>query len=371
LNSTSKSRIEQLLDIITLSLIDGIGVKRIHQLTAAIGTAEEVLKSPVSRLVEVPGISRSLASMIVENQNRDLAKQTVDKITELGWSFFLYPDEDYPPALKRIPDPPVHLFYAGDYREADFDAIAIVGSRSASDSGRLFAENIATALAENDITVISGMARGIDTCAHRGALKAHGRTLAVFGSSLDIIYPPEGRQTAQRIVESGAIFSEFLPGTSPLGPNFPRRNRIISGLSQGIIVIEATQKSGALSTANHALAQNREIFAVPGSPRASTSIGTNQLIKDGARLLTSVEDIFEELPRLKGRAKISKIRDEIELTKIEKTIIDLFDEKPKHIDILSRELNTAVPDLMPILLALELKGVVKELSGKRYIVDSS
>ena len=368
---TDKNRKELLIDLIVLGQIDGVGVKRLHQLIATIGSAEKVLNSPVGLLADIPGISRKVASLIHEKQDRKKAEGIADKIEKLDWNYFLFSDPNYPAALKNIPDPPIHLFYKGTYTDADFNSIAIVGSRSASENGRIFAENTAVALAENGITVVSGMARGIDTCAHRGALKANGRTLAVFGSSIDIIYPPEGREIAQKISNSGAVISEFLPGTAPIGPNFPRRNRIISGLSQGIIVIEAAMKSGALSTANHALEQNREVFAVPGSPRSATSIGTNRLLKDGAAILTSVEDIFEQLPRLKGNIKIGKIQAELELTKSEKMIVDLFDENPIHIDIMSREINRSVPDLMPILLALELKGIVKELSGKRYILDLS
>lgn len=368
---TDKNRKELLIDLIVLGQIEGVGIKRLHQLIAMIGSAEKVLNSPISLLADIPGISHTVASRIKTNQDRNMAEEIVGKIEKMDWNYFLFSDPNYPTALKHISDPPVHLFYKGTYTEADNNAIAIVGSRSASENGRIFTENTATALAENGITVVSGMARGIDTCAHRGALKANGRTLAVFGSSLDIIYPPEGRKIAREIIESGAILSEFLPGTIPNGPNFPRRNRIISGLSQGIIVIEAAEKSGALSTANHALEQNREVFAVPGSPRSATSKGTNQLLKDGAALLTSVEDIFEQLPRLKGNVKIGKIQKELELTKSEKLLIELFDENPIHIDILSREINRSVPDLMPLLLALELKGILKELSGKRYILDLS
>ncbi len=368
---TDKNRKELLIDLIVLGQIDGIGVRRIHQLLATIGSAEKVLGSPVSLLADIPGISRAVASRIKENQNRKKAEEIADRIEKLDWRYFLYSDPNYPTALKNIHDPPVYLFYKGTFTEADNNSIAIVGSRSASENGRIFAENTAAALAENGITVVSGMARGLDTCAHRGALRTNGRTLAVFGSSLDIIYPPEGRETARKIVASGAIISEFLPETIPIGPNFPRRNRIISGLSQAIIVIEAAEKSGALSTANHALEQNREVFAVPGSPRLATSKGTNRLLKEGAAILTSVEDLFEQLPRLKGNLKIVKIQKELELTKSEKMIVDLFDENPIHIDIMSREVNRPVPDLMPILLALELKGIVKELSGKRYILDLS
>jgi DNA processing protein len=213
------------------------------------------------------------------------------------------------------------------------------------------------------------MARGIDTAAHRGALNAGGRTIAVFGCSLDIIYPPEGREIGRRIAQSGCLFSEFLPGTKPYGPNFPRRNRIISGLSQGVVIIEAAERSGALSTASHALAQNREIFAVPGSPRHERSAGTNKLIKEGARLLTSIEDIFSELPRLKGKVKAGLADQTIDLNETEKAVINHFADGPIHIDKLSRKLDSPVPELLQVLLALELKGVVKELSGKRYVLS--
>ena len=305
---TDKNRKETLVDLITLSSIDGIGPNRLYQLIGSLGSAEKVLQSSISQLNQVPGIGRQIASDIREKQNRPESEKIVHRITELGWKYFIYTDKDYPQPLKNISDKPPHLFYLGEYSDKDHNAIAIVGSRTASESGKLFAEQLASALAQHNITVISGMARGIDTCAHRGALKSGGRTLAVFGSSLDIIYPPEGKKNAAEIINKGCIFSEYPPGTEPYGPNFPKRNRIISGLSQGVVVIEAAERSGALSTAGHALAQNREIFAVPGSPKSSTSRGTNKLIKDGAVLLTSVEDIFDALPRLKGRAIAKQVK---------------------------------------------------------------
>jgi DNA processing protein len=366
---TDKSRKEILIDLIALTSVDGIGPNRLQQLIGSLGSAEKVLQSPISQLEEVAGISRKVASCIHENQNRTEAEKYVDKIIEFGWKYYIYTDDDYPAPLKNIAEKPPYLFYLGKYIIEDHNAIAIVGSRTASESGKLFAEQLAAALAENHITVISGMARGIDTCVHRGALKAGGRTLAVFGSSLDIIYPPEGRKMAEQIINKGCIFSEYLPGTEPYGPNFPKRNRIISGLSQGVVVIEAAERSGALSTAGHALAQNREVFAVPGSPRSSTSRGTNKLIKDGAMLLTSVEDIFEALPRLKGQAVAGQAKNLSQLTSTEKSLIELFADEPIHIDNLSRLMKTPITDLMPILLALELKGIIKELSGKRYIIS--
>ena len=215
----------------------------------------------------------------------------------------------------------------------------------------------------------SGPWRARGDSAHRGAVKAKGRTLAVFGSSLDIIYPPESRPLAVKIIEHGCIFSEYPPGTEPYGPNFPRRNRIISGLSQGVVVIEAAERSGALSTAGHALQQNREVFAVPGSPRLLTCRGTNQLIKEGASLLTSINDIFETLPRLKGKVAARQIEKIEDLTDLEKEILRHFENDPIQVDRLSRQAKTPMPDLLQILLALELKGVIKEISGKRYILN--
>ncbi len=360
---------ERLINLMTLSSIDGIGAKRIYQLIEHFGSAEEILRASVHDLSSVPGIGRETASLIHENQDRNKAENLVEKIEKLHWGYFLYDDPGYPSPLKQILDRPPYLFYRGSYNEKDLNAVAIVGSREASEEGRFFAEKLAGELAKNEVTVVSGMARGTDMASHRGALNAGGRTIAVFGSSLDVIYPPEGRSMAEKIIESGCIFSEYPPDTKPYGPNFPKRNRIIAGLSQGVVVIEAAMRSGALSTANHALAQNREVFAVPGSPRVDTSTGTNNLIKEGARLLTSVEDIFSELPRLKGRVKAVKVKENDNLTETEKNILNLFEADPVHIDSISRSLNKPVSELMEILLALELKGIIKELSGKRFILN--
>jgi DNA processing protein len=368
MSSTETDRNQKLADLIALYSIDGVGAVRFYQLVDAFGSAAGVLDASISDMTDVPGIGRETASRIKEQQNREAAAGAVEKILKSGWNFYLYGDSEYPEPLQNISDPPPYLFCLGNFCNADVNAIAIVGSRSASDEGRAFASKLASELVESGVTIVSGMARGIDTAAHRGALNAGGRTIAVFGSSLDIIYPPESREFAHKIAQSGCVFSEFLPGTQPLGTNFPRRNRIISGLAQGVVVIEAAERSGALSTASHALRQNREVFAVPGSPRHETSKGTNRLIKEGATLLTSPEDIFAELPRLKGEVKVKRAQKIDDLTDTERDILEQFSEGPVHIDVLSRRLNTPVPDLMQVLLALELKGIVKELSGKRYIL---
>ena len=369
MNLTAGDRKSRLIDLITLLGVEGIGVGRFYQLLQTFPEPERILAASVSELSDAPGIGRETASKIKEKQNREKAVEAVEEIYKRNWRYFLYDDPDYPLPLKDVDDRPPVLFYMGEYCEADHNAIAIVGSRTASEDGRHFAESLAAALVASGVTVISGMARGIDMAAHRGVLKSGGRTIAVFGSSLDIIYPPEGRETAGKIIQKGAIFSELLPGTIPYGPNFPKRNRIISGLSQGVVVIEAAERSGALSTAGHALIQNREVFAVPGSPRSEMSRGTNKLIKQGARLLTTVDDIFSELPRLKGKVKVEQMRKAEGLTGMEQLIVQSIADEPIHIDSLSRKLNTPIPDLMQVLLALELKGIVKELSGKRYILN--
>ncbi len=366
---TLQNNKEKLIELLTLSSIDGIGAVRLYQLIAKFGSATAVLKASINDLTDLSGIGREIATNIIKKQDRQQASEIIDKIETLGWQVYLYDEPTYPEPLKNINDRPPFLFSLGEYDKSDLNAIAIIGSRISSEEGRLFAEKLAADLAGHGVTIVSGMARGVDTAAHRGALNAGGRTIAVFGSSLDILYPPEGREIAKSICNNGCIFSEYLPGTKPEAHNFPERNRIISGLSQGVVVIEAAQKSGTLSTVAHAIALNREIFAVPGAPRSEFSKGTNQLLKEGARLITSCDDIFAELPRLKGPVPVKDLTKIEDLTDTERTVLQCLADKPMHIDQISRDIETPVPDLMQILLALELKGIIKELSGKRYILN--
>ncbi len=368
MSSIKNDSAARLTDLITLNQIPGIGPGRLYQLVRTFGSASDVLTADQGALSEIEGLSVKTARAILSRVDRGAAEKIVESIIKLNWKYIMYDDPDYPEPLKNIEDRPPYLFYIGDLKSDDINAVAVVGSRLASESALIFTRQLAEELARNNVTIVSGMARGVDTAAHRGALDAGGRTLAIFGCSLDTIYPPENKELARRISESGAVASEFLPETIPNGFNFPRRNRIISGLSMGVIVVEAAEKSGALSTANHALSQGREVFAVPGSPRSKQSRGTNRLLKDGAVLVTSVDDIFEHLPRLKGRAKAAKVRVTENLTESEKTVLNLLGDGPVHIDILSRETSSRMADLLQILLALELKGIIKELSGKRYIL---
>jgi DNA processing protein len=212
------------------------------------------------------------------------------------------------------------------------------------------------------------MAEGIDSAAHQGALDGGGKTVAIWGTSLDIVYPRSNRSLAELIKENGAVYSEYLPGTEPDRAYFPERNRIIAGMSDAVVVIEAGEKSGALITAGYATEYGRELFAVPGRPDARKSIGANELIKSGAKLLTSVDDIFRELPRLKGKVAARKFKALEDMTDLERSLVDQLSEGPLQIDNLARGAGIPVSDVMQLLLALELKGVIQEISGKRYIL---
>ncbi|MDF1545847.1 MAG: DNA-processing protein DprA, partial [bacterium] len=320
------------------------------------------------QLETVAGISRKVASDIKSEYDPDKAQESAARVMQLGWTVSFLGEPGYPDLLSKISSAPPLLFSVGTPLEKNESSIAIVGTRKASEQGRSFTFKLAAELARAGITVISGMADGIDSAAHKGALEAGGRTIAVWGSSLDIVYPPTNKGLAEKIKENGAVYSEYLPGTAPDRASFPERNRIISGLSSGVVVIEAGQKSGALLTAGHALDQSRELFAVPGHPESRGSLGTNSLIKKGARLLTSVEDIFEELPRLKREIIARKFVELPDMTDTERKIVDLFVDGPIQLDKISRSVQLPVSETLEFMLALELKGVVRELSGKRFVL---
>ena len=359
---------DRLVDAIALMRIPGVGRKRYRRLVEAFGSPSEVLAAPMQRLETVNDISRTTATAIKEQYDGPAARSYAAKVVQLGWAALSFDDPGYPTPLRSIPDGPTLLFRLGEATAPDEKIIAIVGTRHPSEKGRLFASQFGSALARSGITVVSGMAEGIDSAAHNGALDGGGKTIAVLGSSLDIIYPASNKSLAARIKEQGAIYSEYLPGTRPDRAFFPERNRIISGLSRGVVVVEAGCKSGALITASHALEQGRELFAVPGAPTDRMSEGTNELIRKGARLTTSPEDIFDELPTLKGEVLAKKFIQLPDMTDAEKNITALFSAGPMQVDQLSRAAELPVSELMELLLALELKGVVRELSGKRFVL---
>ncbi len=362
---------EKLTGIIALLCLPGIGRGRFHNLISVFGTPEHIFKASIKQLEEVPQISHTAASEIHNNIDFDKAKTIVSKIIQLGWNIHFHNDDSFPKQLFSILPkeiPPV-LFSIGKEISFDDKLIGIVGARHATEHGKQFAYSLASTLTRRGIIVVSGMAEGIDSAAHKGVLDAKGHTVAVWGSSLDIVYPPSNKSLAELIKKDGTVFSEYLPGTSPIKTHFPQRNRIIAGFSDGIVVVEAGHKSGALITAEIGLSYGKQLFAVPGLPAAKMSTGTNQLIKNGARLITSIDDIFEELPLLKGKIAAKQFVRLPDMTDIEKKIVHLFSDGPKQVDNISREVSLAVPELMEFLLALELKGIVKELSGKRFMLS--
>jgi DNA processing protein len=282
-------------------------------------------------------------------------------------------DKEYPEALKHIYDPPRELFVRGGFLAEDKNAVAIVGTRRATLYGLRQCERLSYELALKGITIISGMARGIDSAAHRGALKAGGRTIAVLGSGHDDIYPPENRKLYAEIAESGAAISEFPPDTPPSTFNFPRRNRIISGLSKGVVVVEAAKRSGALITANFALQQGREVFAMPGNISSTRSDGPNALIKEGAKLVKDAGDILEELryvmdieeieksPWNAGAGSIASMSPE------ERKVFDILSEEPKAIGEISHVSKVPTHKISAILIRLEMKRLAKMLPGENFV----
>jgi len=291
------------------------------------------------------------------------------QIEKLGITLLTLNDDLYPRILKAIYDPPPILYIKGKLQEKDSLSLSIVGSRSASAYGKDITRRFARSLTQRGFTIVSGLARGIDTAAHKGALKAGGRTLAVLGSGIDVIYPWENNTLAENIAQNGAIISEFPFGTPPEAAHFPSRNRIISGLSLGTVIIEASFRSGSLITARLALEQGREVFAVPGNVDSPWSKGTNRLIKEGAKLIMDPEDIIEEvLPQYErpGRPEDRKPSEPIELTPESQKILDLIEANPVHIDTLIQKSGLPSGQVSSLLLDLELKSLVQQLSGKMF-----
>lgn len=368
MNWSESKQVNELEAYVALLSVSGVGPATLAKLIRSFGCATDAVKRPLSALVEKAGISRPLGSTIIDRLDLEDARRQVEKIRSLNWQVALDTDQEYPASLLEISGRPPVLFYFGSLADTADRSIAIVGSRTASEEGRIFAAGIGAALAGAGVAVISGMAHGIDRAAHRGALSAGGPTVAVLGCSLDYRFSPTDRTLVKEIASHGAVVSEFPPGSPTLPEHFPRRNRIISGLSLGVVVVEAGKKSGALLTAQNALDQNRELFATPGFPGRRQSVGTNELIKQGAHPLTEVEDIFVHLPRLKYSVTTSRVRSFENLTPEEERILEFVTAEPCQLDILSRQLGISVSDTMPTLLALELRGVVKEISGKRFVL---
>jgi len=361
-----------------LKSIAGIGNVLFPALLERFGSAPAVFDASVSDLKEVEGVSKETALAIVDFKDWDKVKAELELIKKYHFNIVTYHDDLYPQQLLNIYDRPPYIYVGGKLMKEDIN-IAIVGSRAASTYGKYTTERISRELALQGITVVSGMARGIDSAAHRGAITAHGRTIAILGSGLDVIYPPENKSLFADILQTGAVISEFPLGTPPRPSNFPARNRIISGMSYGVVIVEAGEKSGSLITARLALEQGREVFAVPGSIDSSGSRGTHKLIKQGAKLIENTDDILEEiLPQIERTTPLQtpsvspfpEINEERfkSSSAVEQKILSLMSPKRIHIDDLISFSGLTSGDVLRTVTTLELKGMIQQYPGKFFTI---
>ena len=357
-------------DWLSLKYVPGIGDLLYRRLVDRFNTPSAVFKAaretPV-RLQEVDGISDRLIKAIGRFTINDKIKREVNQVEKKGFKIITMADQTYPSLLLEISDPPPYLYLAGSL-PSTMKNIAMVGSRNATTYGIAATRKLSTDLAARGAVIISGMALGIDTAAHEGALMGNGKTVAVLGSGLSKIYPVQNCRLFERIIENGGVVSEFPLTAGPEAHHFPRRNRIISGMSLGTVVVEATRRSCSLITARLAAEQNRDVFAVPGSIQSFKSTGTHTLIKQGAKLVENAQDVIEEFPRFFGPSSKSGPQRESppELTDDEKLIFDTLDAYPIHIDELVRRTEIDAGRLSSLLMQLELKGLVSQAPGKMF-----
>ncbi len=347
----------------------GIGSARIRALVSHFRTAQSAMSASLPELCQVPGIDRTLAENILHEDSADFAHRQLEMLARTPAQVLTFWDRLYPALLKKIPDPPILLFSRGKLQAGDQNALAIVGTRGPTQYGKMATERLAMELSAHGFAIVSGLARGVDTIAHRTALKHGGRTIAILGSGLDVFYPPENEKLFHEICESGAILTEYPFGAKPDAVNFPRRNRIISGMALGVLVIEAGLESGAMITAHLALDQNREVFAVPGSIFNPKSAGPHQLIQEGAKLVHCIDDIVVELHAQLNLFEASELEAKapIELDEPSRKVFDALSSEARHIDELTRQLQMNLTQLMAILLDLEFKDLIKQLPGKLFV----
>ena len=365
-----------------LKSIDGIGNASFQPLLEHFGAPDAVFSATAHDLTAISGINKKSAAAIAAFKSWDNIRRQMDTLNKANIKIITYLDECYPPNLLNIYDRPAFLYVLGQLEKEDIP-IAIVGSRHASTYGKYTTERLSRELALKGITIVSGMARGIDSCAHRGALAAQGRTIAVLGSGLDVIYPPENKNIFNDILQNGAVISEYPPGTEPLSYHFPARNRIISGMSYGVLVVEAGEKSGSLITARLAMEQGRDVFAIPGTIDSASSRGTNSLIKQGAKLIDNIDDILEDvLPQLERASVKPPPRKEVTvatgvlhtdmesttdtLSPVDQTIVNILSRGKMHADDIIEDAGLAAAEILSSLITLELKGIVLQHPGKIF-----
>lgn len=348
----------------------GISNANIGKIINEINQISDFENIDFKKLESLNCLNEEIKEKITYKQYSEYMIQLYDKICEKNIKIITVLDEEYPKYLKNIQDKPMVLYIKGQIKTEDQISLAIVGSRKSTYYGKWACEKFVKELSEIGVTIISGLALGIDTIAHRIALDSGTRTIAVLGNGIDDIYPKNNKKLSEDIEKNGAVISEFPLGTPPLPYNFPRRNRIISGMSLGTIVIEAQEKSGSLITAYHALDQGKSVFAVPGNINSLFSSGTNRLIKDGAIPLLTIDDILEDIYQLKNLiSKKQQVKiDYSNFSDIELKTIKLIEEGPLHFDLIAYKLNIGASNLSSIITILELKGVIKEISSRIFTV---
>ena len=347
------------------NLIKGIGAVRMQALVNHFGDLELAWRAAPAELAQA-GLGLKLIERVVQARQQIDLEKLWGKIEAQGIKILTWTDEAYPQRLKEVDQPTPVFYILGEYLPDDVFAVAVVGTRRVTAYGRQITEELAAFLAANGITVISGLARGVDGIAHQTALKAGGRTIGVLGSGVDKIYPPEHRALAEKMIERGAIISDYAPGTPPDASNFPPRNRIVSGLSLAVVVVEAGETSGALITAEFAAEQGREVFAVPGSILAPQSKGTNKLIQRGALPLLSVEDLMQalDLTRMGEQKAARKI---IPADETEARLMNVLGNEPLHVDEIRNQAELPIEKVSATLALMELKGMVRQVGGMNYV----
>ena len=355
--------------LIALNMMTALGPVRVRNLTAALGSPEAVFTASEADLRRAEGIGAEVARGILAQRGEVDPVAEEERARKHGAHIITQEEAEYPAALKQIYDPPLALYVRGTLVKEDRHAIAVVGTRHATHYGQSVADKLSYQLARTGFTVVSGLARGIDTAAHRAALKGEGRTLAVLGSALDKLYPEENEELAETIAEHGAVISEYTMGREPDRTTFPYRNRVVSGLSMGIVVVEAGVKSGAVITATGALEQGRTVFAVPGRVDQPSARGTHMLIKQGARLCEGIDDILQEFELLIPPSQAEKVksmpkRPDVNLNQDEQVVVKALWKGGLDVDALARAAGLKSSQISALLLGLEMKRVVRILPGR-------
>lgn len=356
--------------LMALQSIKGVGEVTLRKLVEKFGSAKNVFESEEKELLSSGAVRKEIAQSIKGHSDWDIYLSEFNKIKNSSFNYLTYQDNHYPTNLKNIYNIPLLMQFYGSIHKDDNNAIAIVGSRNCDEYGRHVTETLVKKLVERGVTIVSGMARGIDTFAHKAALKYGGRTIAVVGTGLDVCYPPENKKLFEEISRSGYILSEYGLGTQPDSVNFPKRNRIISGLSLGVVVIQAGIKSGALITAHYALDQGREVFAVPANIINKKSSGCNHLIKSGAKLVEDAEDIISELKQLQNLKLKNKSNKNHVVSKTlgekEKIVLTSLERGRLHMDELIVVSGLRASEIYTVLLDLEISGILRVLPGNFY-----